>query len=72
VAQWKGARAAPDQDAEARRVVLKDLESLVAPVIMAALFIGVVITILRAQNPQRRAAAKAREQAAEDADPRIR
>lgn len=52
--------------------MLKDLESLVAPVIMAVLFVAVVITILRAQNPQRRAAARAREQAAEDADPRIR
>jgi hypothetical protein len=51
--------------------VLKDLESLIAPAIMAAVFVAVVVTILRSQNPQRRAAAKARERAAEDADPRI-
>jgi cbb3-type cytochrome oxidase subunit 3 len=52
-------------------VVLADLESLIPPVVMAVLFVAVVVTILRAQNPQRRAAAKARERAAEDADPLI-
>ena len=51
--------------------MLKDLESLIPPVVMAGLFVGVIVTILRSQNPQRRAAAKQREQAAEDADPRI-
>ena len=55
-----------------RQAVLKDLESLIPPVVMAILFIAIVVTILRAQNPQRRAAAKARERAAEEADPRIR
>ncbi|MBS2965621.1 hypothetical protein KGA66_21400 [Actinocrinis puniceicyclus] len=57
---------------EARREVLKDLESLIPPVVVAVLFIAVVVTILRAQNPQRREAARQREQAAQDADPRIR
>lgn len=52
--------------------MLKDLESLVPPVIMAIVFIAVVITILRSQNPRRRAAASERERAAEQADPRIR
>jgi hypothetical protein len=52
--------------------VVADLESLIPPVIMAILFIAVVVTILRAQNPRRRAEAKAREKAAEKADPRIR
>ena len=53
------------------RAVVKDLESLVPPLIMAIAFIAIVVTILRSQNPQRRAAAKARERAAEEADPRI-
>jgi type II secretory pathway pseudopilin PulG len=52
--------------------VLADLESLIAPLIMAVLFTAVITTILRSQNPQRRAAAKERERAAENADPRIR
>ena len=52
--------------------MLADLESLIPPTIMAVLFVGVIVTILRAQNPQRRAAAKQRERAAEKADPRIR
>ena len=51
--------------------MLKDLESLIPPVVMAILFVAVVLTILRSQNPRRRAAAKQRERAAEDADPRI-
>lgn len=51
--------------------MLADLESLVAPTVMAIIFVAVLVTILRSQNPQRRAAAKARERAAEDADPRI-
>ena len=53
------------------RAVVKDLEALVVPLIMAAAFVALVVTILRSQNPQRRAAAKARERAAEEADPRI-
>ncbi len=51
--------------------MLKDLESLIPPLVMAILFIAIVVTILRSQNPQRRAAAKQRERAAEEADPRI-
>jgi mannose/fructose/N-acetylgalactosamine-specific phosphotransferase system component IIC len=51
--------------------VLKDLESLIPPMIMAIAFVAVVVAILRSQNPQRRAAAKQRERAAEEADPRI-
>jgi cbb3-type cytochrome oxidase subunit 3 len=51
--------------------VLKDLESLIAPTVMAIIFVAVVVTILRSQNPQRRAEAKQRERAAEEADPRI-
>lgn len=57
--------------AEAWRAVVKDLEALVIPLVMAVAFIALVVTILRSQNPQRRAAAKARERAAEEADPRI-
>jgi hypothetical protein len=53
------------------RAVVKDLESLIPPLVMAIAFIAIVITILRSQNPQRRAAATARERAAEEADPRI-
>jgi hypothetical protein len=51
--------------------VLKDLESLIPPTIMAVAFIAIVVVILRSQNPQRRADAKQRERAAEEADPRI-
>jgi hypothetical protein len=49
----------------------KDLAALVPPAIMAVLFVAVVITILRAQNPRRRAEARAREAAAERADKRF-
>lgn len=59
------------QDAEVWRAVVKDLEALVVPLVMALAFIALVVTILRSQNPQRRAAAKARERAAEEADPRV-
>ena len=52
--------------------MLKDLESLIPPVIGAIAFIAVVVTILRSQNPRRRAAANERERVAEEADPRIR
>lgn len=38
----------------------KDLESLVAPTIMAIIFVAIVVVILRAQNPRLRAEAKAR------------
>ena len=51
--------------------MVKDIEALVIPAIVAVAFIALVVTILRSQNPQRRAAAKARERAAEEADPRI-
>ncbi len=51
--------------------MVADLEALIPPVVMAILFIALVMTILRAQNPRRKAAAKAREEAAEKADPRI-
>ena len=47
------------------------LEALLPPLIMALLFIAVVRTIIVSQNPQKRAAAKARELAAEQADPRF-
>jgi hypothetical protein len=53
------------------QAVLADLEALIPPVVMAILFTALIVTILRAQNPRRRAAAKAREEAAEKADPRI-
>lgn len=49
----------------------KDLESLVAPTIMAIIFVAVLVVIVRAQNPRRRAEARARERAAEAADPRF-
>lgn len=52
-------------------MVLKDLEALIPPAVMAVLFIAVLVTIMRAQNPRRRAEARAREKAAEDSDPRI-
>lgn len=52
--------------------MLKDLESLIPPTIMAIAFVVLVVTILRSQNPRRRAAARERERAAEEADPRIR
>ncbi|HXR72062.1 hypothetical protein [Actinocrinis sp.] len=51
--------------------MVNDLEALVIPLIVAIAFVALVVTILRSQNPQRRAAAKARERAAEEADPRI-
>ena len=52
--------------------MLADLESLIPPVIMAILFVAVIVTILRSQNPRRRDAAKQRERTAEESDPRIR
>jgi hypothetical protein len=51
--------------------MLADLEALVPPLIVAGFFVALVRAILRVQNPQRRAAARAREKAAEAADPRI-
>ena len=51
--------------------MVADLESLIPPLVMAILFIALIVTILRAQNPRRKAAAREREKAAEDADPRI-
>ena len=51
---------------------MKDIEALIPPVIMAIIFVAVVLTILRSQNPRRRDGAKQRERAAEEADPRIR
>jgi hypothetical protein len=51
--------------------MLADLESLIPPAIMAVIFVAVVRVILKAQNPRRRAAVKAREEDAEALDPRI-
>jgi hypothetical protein len=48
-----------------------DVVSLVPPVIMAAIFIAVMVMVLRAQNPRSRAAARERERLAEQADPRF-
>jgi len=52
--------------------MVADLESLIPSACLAVGFILLVRAILRNQNPQRRAAARAREAAAEAADPRIR
>jgi hypothetical protein len=52
--------------------MLADLESLIPSVCLAVGFVLLVKTILKQQNPQRRAAAKAREEAAEAADSRIK
>ncbi len=51
--------------------MLADLESLIPSACLAVGFVLLVKTILKQQNPRRRAAAKAREEAAEAADPRI-
>ena len=51
--------------------MLADLEALTAPAIMCVLFIALIRTILRAQNPRRQEENKRREAAAEAADPRI-
>ena len=51
--------------------MLADLEALTAPAIACVLFVALIITILRAQNPQRREETRRREAAAEAADPRI-
>ena len=51
--------------------MLADLESLIPSTCLAIGFVLLVKTILKNQNPQRRAAAKAREAAAEAADTRI-
>jgi hypothetical protein len=51
--------------------MVADLESLIPSTCLAIGFVLLVKTILKNQNPQRRAAAKAREAAAEAADPRI-
>ena len=48
-----------------------DIDAIVPPLIMAILFIAIVRTIIASQNPQKRAAAKARELAAEKADQRF-
>lgn len=50
---------------------LADVSDLIPPTVMAILFICLVVTILRVQNPQRRAASKQREEDAERSDPRI-
>ncbi|MBR7835918.1 hypothetical protein KDL01_21770 [Actinospica durhamensis] len=52
--------------------MVADLESLIPSACLAVGFILLIRAILRNQNPQRRAAAKAREAAAEAADPRIK
>jgi hypothetical protein len=51
--------------------MLDDLESLIPSACLAVGFVLLVKTILKHQNPQRRAASKAREAAAEASDPRI-
>ena len=51
--------------------MLADLESLIPSACLAVGFVMLVKTILKHQNPQRRAAHRAREAAAEAADPRI-
>ena len=51
--------------------MLADLESLIPSACLAVGFVLLVKTILKYQNPQRRAAARAREAAAEASDPRI-
>ena len=51
--------------------MVADLESLIPSTCLAIGFVLLVKTILKNQNPQRRAASKAREAAAEAADPRI-
>lgn len=50
---------------------MANIDALLPPLIMALLFIAVVRTIIVSQNPQKRAAARARELAAEQADPRF-
>ncbi len=51
--------------------MLVDLESLIPSACLAIGFILLVRAILKHQNPQRKAANRAREAAAEAADPRI-
>jgi hypothetical protein len=51
--------------------MLADLESLIPSACLAIGFVMLVKTILKHQNPQRRAAHREREAAAEFADPRI-
>jgi len=51
--------------------MVADLESLIPSGCLAVGFVLLVRAILKNQNPQRRAAARAREAAAEAADPRI-
>jgi hypothetical protein len=51
--------------------MVADLESLIPSTCLAIGFVLLVKTILKNQNPQRKAASKAREAAAEAADPRI-
>jgi hypothetical protein len=51
--------------------MVADLESLIPSACLAVGFVLLIRVILRNQNPQRRAAARAREAAAEAADPRI-
>jgi len=47
------------------------IDAILPPLIMALLFIAVVRTIIISQNPQKRAAARARELEAERVDPRF-
>ena len=50
---------------------MSTVDAILPPLIMALLFIAVVRTIIVSQNPQKQAAAKAREIEAEQADPRF-
>jgi hypothetical protein len=52
--------------------VRTDLSSLIPPTIMAIIFIAIMVTVLRSQNPRSRAAAREREHLAEQADARFR
>jgi hypothetical protein len=51
--------------------MVADLESLIPSACLAIGFVLLVRTILKHQNPRRRAMNRAREEAAEAADPRI-
>ena len=50
---------------------MSGVSAYIPPLIMAVLFVAVVRLIIVSQNPQKRAAARARELAAEQDDPRF-
>jgi hypothetical protein len=51
---------------------MSGVSAYIPPLIMAVLFVAVVRLIIVSQNPRKRAAARARELAAEQDDPRFR